>query len=142
MFADDSTVMISKEGRLIQKKMSEHLKSQGIVPNQILHSPLKRTKETAAILGEVFHLIPKETPELGLSFREKVLLNEIPDPKLNQTIMMVGHAPTLLYFTNLLLGQRCPIDGIERSGVVILKFHDTVGFGKAEYVNYISPTIL
>jgi phosphohistidine phosphatase len=133
---DDDLRPISDEGRLIQKKMGEFLKAKGYKPDAILHSPLLRAKETAQVLSEVFNISLEETAELGFVFNQNALLEMIPE---NKTLFMVGHAPSLGHFANLLTGKPCIPGEIERSGVIVLEFDDDIDFGKAKFVHYYSP---
>jgi phosphohistidine phosphatase len=139
MSESDFTRPISQEGREIQEKMSLLLKAQGYAPKQILFSPYMRTKQTAEILAELFNISPEMEPTLGLFFDEIELIKKIPDPATNQTIFMVGHAPSLLRLANRLVGRSCPIYEIDRSGAIILQFDEKVDFGIAKFQKYLSP---
>ncbi len=119
--------------------MCERLKNEGFYPDSILHSPLTRTKQTAEIIATLFQLEPHSNEALGNSFDENVLLKKIPDPKLGQTIFMVGHAPTLLRFANRLVGRSTPIYDLDRSSALVLSFDETIDFGKAKFRHYFSP---
>src|SRR5437660_724178 len=105
IFMDDSICPISPEGRLIQEKMSQKLKAKGIAPQKILYSPTKRTQETAEILGKVFQIQPEQEEALAIDAEGHNLIQKIPDPSLNQTVIMVGHAPSLMQFASLLTGK-------------------------------------
>lgn len=119
--------------------MSEHLKALGIRPSCILHSPTTRTLQTAEILGEVFGVVPREEKALGFMGDEVELLKKIPDPSLEETIIMVGHAPTLMHFAYLLTNQSSLSELLKSSGVLILTFDESIGFGKAKFIEYIKP---
>lgn len=135
----DTLRQLSKDGRLIQKKMSAFLLSKGFHPSCILHSPLLRAEETAEILGETFHIQPEVETALSYDFDEQALLKKIPDPKLNETIIFVGHMPSLLLFAHALVGKPFLPGEIARSGTVVLEFEQEIGFGKAHFITYYPP---
>lgn len=120
-------------------RMSEHLKAQGVRPSRILHSPTTRTQQTAEILGEVFGVAPVEEKALGFMGDEAELLKKIPDPALDETIIMVGHAPTLMHFAYLLTNRGSLNELLKSSGTLILTFDESIGFGKAKFIEYIKP---
>ena len=130
---------LSSQGRLIQEKMSSFLVDQGLNISRILHSPLLRAKETAEILSAAFHVKPEEENALSYDFDSDSLLKKIPDPKHNKTIILVGHMPSLMHFAHALVGKAFLPGEIARSGVVVLKFDDSIGYGKAHYIAYYSP---
>ncbi|MDB6081516.1 MAG: Phosphohistidine phosphatase SixA [Chlamydiia bacterium] len=130
---------ISPEGRLIQEKMSKQLKEQGILPHQILYSPTKRTRETAEILGTILNIKTEEEKTLAIDEDGRELIKKIPMPALNQTIFMVGHAPSLMRFASQLLGGKVPIrEFMNTSSALVLAFDDEIAFGKAHFVKYLS----
>ena len=139
IYTSDFTRPISQNGVEIQEKMSLLLKEAGYIPEQILFSPYLRTRQTAEILGKIFNITPSLEQALGFFFDELALIQKIPDPEKNQTIFMVGHAPSLLRFANRLVGKSCPIYEIDRSGALILQFEDKVDFGIAKFQKYLAP---
>ena len=136
---DDFTQPISQEGQLIQEMMSQKLKGLGYRPNVIFCSPLVRTKMTAEILGEAFQLAPINDDNLMLHGDDLKLIATLPDPALNQTIILVGHGPSLLRLANRLVGKATPIYTIDRSGALVIRFDGEVAVGKAQFVEYVQP---
>ena len=130
---------LSEKGKITQEKMCAFLKLNGYRLHHIYTSTLLRAKQTAEIIGNTFHCIAEEEKKLGSHFDEEYLLALIPEPAENQTIAFVGHAPTLYLFAKRLLeGNYTPPD-IERSGALVLRFDESIGFGKACFVTYYSP---
>jgi len=118
--------------------MAAAIKEAGHLPNKILYSPPERTKETAKILGSFFNIVPEKEENLGLYGDEEALLKIIPEPSLNQTIFMVGHAPTLMRFANLLTGTICLHGEMKTSSAIVLVFDQEIAFGKAVFMKYLS----
>ena len=88
-------------------KISNELKNRDIKPDMIIASPAKRTTQTARIyadaLGYTFKAIlfdkkiySGKTPQNLL-----LMLQELEDDK--ETVMIVGHNPTIYYYLNFLL---------------------------------------
>lgn len=119
--------------------MSAFLFSLGFHPTRIFHSPLLRAEQTAEILGETFHIQPEVESALSYDFDEQALLKKIPDPKLNQTLIFVGHMPSLLLFAHALVGKPFLPGEMARSGTVVLEFEKEIGFGKASFITYYPP---
>lgn len=135
----DNERSLSEEGKIVQKKMTEELKKQGIQPTEIWSSPLLRAKQTAEIIGEVFGVDYETESALGLAFNEHELIVRLQNCKPNSTIVLVGHDPTLGDFCNEMVGDELLADGIAKSGAAIVEFSDKVAFGLGNLLNYIHP---
>ena len=139
-YPDDAERPLSDEGREIQKAMSAVLKEHEIKPDLILHSPFVRAQQTAAILADAFGAPLEPEDALGATaFNPATLLKRIPDPSKHQTVIMVGHDPTLASFGNALVGQQLLTGGMTKSGAFILEFNETVAFTKGTYITYLQP---
>lgn len=123
----DELKPLSEKGRLMQRKMAESLKNGGIQPALILTSPLLRAIQSAEILSVVLQVPFVEEPALGVDFDEEVILNRL---KQSDTLLLVGHMPTLVFLVEKLVGARVLPQGIAKSGVVMLTL-DEIGWGKA-----------
>lgn len=133
-YGDDALKVLSEEGRITQRKVAMKLKEEGVTPTLILTSPLIRAVQSAEILGEVLEAPVEEEAALGAEFDEEALLNRLPPPEKGETLIMVGHMPTLADFVERLVGERVLPHGIGKSGVVKLLFPKEIGWGKAQLV--------
>jgi phosphohistidine phosphatase SixA len=137
--ASDRDPPISDEGRKAQKNLAALLKDEPIPPpSSVLYSPTQRTKESAEIIADSFSLQAKVEPLLFFSQDEMQLFQKIPDPLLNQTIVFVGHAPSLAFFAAVALGKT-PDQGalLQESSALILQFENRIAPGQARFVKYI-----
>ncbi len=101
----DSELKISDQGRKEQSAMIERLRFEGIFPNLIYHSPLKRTAETAELIAEAFECPLLEEPALfEFDFEKLLLLIEAASD--GECLVFVGHAPSLREFYSLLTKER------------------------------------
>jgi len=133
-YAEDRLRPLSEQGKKTQAQLASRLKKSGFQPNIILTSPLLRAVQSAEILAEVFQTSFEEEDALGNLFNPKQLVQRIPAPEQNQTIFLVGHAPTLAQFVNdLTQGTPLP-QGLPTSGAAVVIFTEKVGFGQGKFV--------
>lgn len=138
-YAEDHLRPISEEGKEAQKKLAAHLQEAGIIPNTIWTSPLLRAQQSAEILSEIFAVPYREEPALGNSFDRERILEKIPLPELNQTLFLVGHAPTLPEFVNDLVGEDALPEGLSKSAAAVVTFTDQIEFGHGYFVQVFKP---
>lgn len=129
-YAEDALRPLSEQGKNEQQRLANRLKEAGFQPHQILTSPLLRAVQSAEILSETFHIPLLEEEALGELFNAKRLLTLIPPPEQNQTIFLVGHAPTLAQFVNDLTQTPSLPQGLPKSGAAVVTFAERVDFGK------------
>lgn len=128
-YAEDELKPLSQKGRHMQRQMAERLRSEGIQPSLILASPLLRAVQSAEILSEVLQTPFVLEPALGVDFDEDVILSRLQP---NETVLLVGHMPTLVFLVEKLVGARVLPNGIGKSGVVRLTL-DEIGWGMARF---------
>jgi phosphohistidine phosphatase len=138
-YSEDSIRPLSEEGVVIQLRVAQLLKEEGISPSKILTSPLIRAQQTAKIISTVFNVPFESERALGNDFNEKTLLKRIPAPEKNQTIFLVGHTPTLGDLVNKLVGKIVLPHGLSKSSAAVLDFKESVGLGFATFVKYYEP---
>ena len=136
-FADDFLRPLSDEGRKVQKQMAELLKGEGWKLDQIWSSPLLRARESAEVIASVFGLKEVlEQPALGDAFDAEALLASFPK---EQTLLLVGHAPSLAAFVKALTREARALDHLETSEVAVLEFPGEIAFGEADLVARYKP---
>lgn len=135
----DCTKALSEEGVKIQREQTKKLKERGYQIDHIYCSPLKRALETAHIVQEFFEAQLTIQEALNHPFDPIVLLHLIPEIKQNKTILYIGHAPTLAEFARSLAKVDILPQGLSKSGMVVLRFHDLIDFKQAEIVEELAP---
>ncbi|MCB1111050.1 MAG: histidine phosphatase family protein [Chlamydiia bacterium] len=138
-YADMDLCPLSERGKATHAQTSQHLKKHGLVPTLIYCSPILRAVQTAEIMSEVFAVPYKQEPLLGDAFNASALLGLMPQPGEDQTVILVGHAPTLTAFIHKLIGEEAVPEGICMSGSVIVDFIEPPEFGKGRFVRYYQP---
>ena len=138
-YADETLRPLSDEGRDAQRNVTEILKEENLIPNQIFTSPLLRAWETAEVIQEVLGSPIEEEQALGYDFDETRLISLIPPAELDQVIMMVGHEPTLAQFVNKLVGEEVLPQGLSKSAAAVVVFNDEVDFGEGELLTVFNP---
>ena len=105
---------------------------QALVPDLglIAHSPLRRARETAALLAEVFAVPTQETDTLAPGGLEDLLpwLAGQPD-----TVALVGHEDDLSYWVcHMLTGEAGRFFHFERAAACLLEFRGPLRPGAAQ----------
>jgi len=138
-YAEDSLRPLAEEGKAVQRIVTQKIKEGGIKPDVILCSPLLRAQQTAEIIGETFDIPVQDELALGDQFDSHKLLDFLPPPDHNQTIVFVGHAPTLAEFVNQLVGEVALPNGLSKSEAAVVEFDNTIGFGKGKFIGVYQP---
>lgn len=133
-YFDPDLYPLSKEGKIKQKEIVKRLKKDDVVADVIYSSPLLRAVQTAEIIAEAYDLEVNEIKALN-EFDEDELLQLLFLHK-NKTVFFIGHAPTLAYFVNKLVGEDVLEEGLERSSAAILEFEYDIDYGKAKFIKY------
>ena len=138
-YADDSLRPLSEEGKQIQKQLTVKLRDAGIKPTLILTSPLLRAEQTAQIATDIFDVPFEDELALGNDFNGQKLLERLSQCGDNETVFLVGHAPTLGEFVNNLVGEIVLSNGISKSCAAVVDFEGDVAFGKGKFTHYYKP---
>jgi len=110
-------------GKLKTIKMAGYLIEQGVNPDLIMSSNAIRARETAAIIAQGLSYPVEKIQILPVIYQgnEEDVINillEIPNE--NESVIIVGHNPTLTSLANYFLQE--PIDWMPTSGVVCIEF--------------------
>lgn len=135
---NDSLAPISESGRAVQKEMNAYMKSLGLAPTQIWHSPVLRTQQTAEMIAEDFPA--PLVPELSLSevFDEYDIVNKLAQVPDQSTIFLVSHGPQLFRLSGFLIGYTLLKSPLQNSAALVLEFTGKVQAGDASYVRLIT----
>lgn len=139
-YSDDMLRPLSEKGTTTQLMMTEKLKEMGLTPDLILSSPFLRAMQTSEIISEAFGEVPIiPTDSLGDSYDSQEIMALIPPPEKNQTIFIVGHAPTLTRLIFEMLGNFHAIHELATSSATIIDFRETPAPGKGAFSGYFAP---
>ncbi|WP_297089601.1 histidine phosphatase family protein [uncultured Draconibacterium sp.] len=106
-YEDDFTRDLRPRGKNDAKRVSQELKKQGILPDQIISSPAKRAIKTARIFAEQLDFDQKKIIEIqdiydGLITSEFLeLIQKLPSSV--NTVFFFGHNPGFYYYVCNLL---------------------------------------
>lgn len=136
-----------EKGKKRTKRIIDDLLRRETVVDLIITSPAVRATETARILGKALHRDEKEIQTDSLLYYTDAerLFNLFFDlPSRVDSLMIVGHNPTLTNFANHFLEKK--IDSISTSGIVCLDF-DTDNWADIDAMNsklrfFITPKML
>jgi len=135
----DRDCPISDEGRKATQEIAEKLQLLlHDTPTAVYYSPTRRTQETAEIIAQVFGLEAIREQALYFGQDEDLLFQKLPLPELGETVIFVGHGPSLGMFADLSTGGKVPVQGeMPESSVMILEFSTRIGAGQARFVQHI-----
>lgn len=120
---------LDEEGRKQASEACSSLSAQGFIPTIILSSPVDRAMETAKVAEEMFHAPLYPAYDLA-DYNPDKLLSMIQD---GECTLMVGHAPSLAEFANLLLGRQ-EVQKLDKGQFCIITFTEEPGFGRGTLV--------
>ena len=103
--ATDAERALSAKGVAQSERLSAFCKKRAQVPEVILHSPLKRARQTAEIFGKGVSL-PRliEVPWLDCGMTPAVALEKLASYAEFSSVMLVGHEPDFSNFAAACLG--------------------------------------
>jgi phosphohistidine phosphatase len=139
----DGDRQLSMHGRQVHLRMAAALARNEPHARRILTSPLVRARETAEITAAALGIRLSEIlplAALGDDFSTREILSRIGQLPGEETVVMVGHAPTLgdLALTLLPPGQGGEIE-FEKSAMLCLEFTGPATAGKASIAWFLSP---
>lgn len=102
----DAVQGLSEEGKKRLRKTIQFLKEEGYAPEYIYASPSLRTTQTAELARSVFHC-PLELEEALRKFDPQKLLEIVKVFPLD-TLLFVGHAPSITEFAQSLVTEAVP----------------------------------
>jgi phosphohistidine phosphatase len=132
---DDSARKLTSKGADKIHKAAAGMRAMGLAFNVILTSPITRALETAEIVaGEMDGIKPRAIPELSTGSSPVAALEAMVKLKLPESVLVVGHEPTLSRLASLMLAGSAESTGIKlkQGGVIALEFPDRIERGAAQ----------
>jgi phosphohistidine phosphatase len=117
------------------RKAAIGLRAAGFAIEMILSSPIARARATADLIAREFErLKPRIVPELTTGASPAGALDALARLQLPETVMAIGHEPTLSRLASLMLsGSSESIDlKLKPGGVIALEFGDRIDKGAAK----------
>jgi phosphohistidine phosphatase len=108
---DDGKRPLSTEGKLRMETQVAGLEKLGVEIEEVLTSPLVRTRQTAEILAKGLSSRPRltELPALAPGHSAKEVLSALKDYAKRSRIALVGHEPGIGDLSAALIGARSPV---------------------------------
>jgi phosphohistidine phosphatase len=131
---DDAARKLTPKGADKIHKAAAGMRSAALAFNMILTSPITRAAETAEIVAdELGGPKPKAVPELSTGTSPINALETLAKLPLPESVLVVGHEPTLSRLASLMLTGSSESVGIKlkQGGVIALEFPDHVERGAA-----------
>jgi phosphohistidine phosphatase len=132
---DDAARQLTAEGVDKIRKAAAGLRAAGFSFEMILTSPIIRARETADLVAQEFDgLKPRAMPELTTGASPNGALEALSKLQLPESVIAVGHEPTLSRLAALLLSGSSESMEIrlKQGGVIALEFGDRVERGGAK----------
>jgi len=126
---DDSARKLTEKGADKIRKAAGGLRASGLAFNTILTSPIARAAETAEIVAsELGGPKPKPIPELSTGASPATALEALSKQSLPESVLVVGHEPTLSRMASLMLTDSSESVEIrlKQGGVIALEFPDRI----------------
>ena len=131
---DDAARKLTLKGADKVRKAAAGMRAIGLAFNAILTSPITRALETADLVAsEIGALKPRSVPELSTGASPTNALEALIKQKLPESVLIVGHEPTLSRLASLMLTGSSESVGIrlKQGGVIALEFPDRIDRGAA-----------
>jgi len=132
---DDAARKLTEQGAEKIRKAAAGMNASGLVLKSILTSPITRAMETAQIVAdEMSGPKPRTIAELSTGASPAGVLEALSKPRLPESVLVVGHEPTLSRVASLLLTESSEALSIrlKQGGVIALEFPDRIGKGAAQ----------
>jgi phosphohistidine phosphatase len=131
---DDGARKLTPEGADKIRKAATGMRATALAFTMILTSPITRAAETAGIVAdELGGPKPRSVPELSTGASPANALEALIKLRLPESVLVVGHEPTLSRLASLMLTGSSESVGIKlkQGGVIALEFADRVERGAA-----------
>jgi phosphohistidine phosphatase len=131
---DDAARKLTAKGIDKIRKAAAGMRATGLAFNLILTSPITRAVETAEIVaGELGGPKPRPLPELSTGASPTNALETLVKQRLPESVLVVGHEPTLSRLASLMLtgSSESVAIKLKPGGVIALEFGDRVERGVA-----------
>ncbi len=110
---DDMSRSLTPRGERQAFRMAQCLERQLPEGTRILCSPAKRTEQTAMALGRKYKLSSAITPQASA----EMLLQAAQWPSSKNTVLVIGHQPTLGQAVSMVLGLQRPDCSVKKGAV-------------------------
>ena len=110
---DDMSRSLTPRGERQAFRMAQWLERQLPEGTRILCSPAKRTDQTAMALGRKYKLSSAITPQASA----EMLLQAAQWPSSKNTVLVIGHQPTLGQAVSMVLGLQRPDCSVKKGAV-------------------------
>jgi phosphohistidine phosphatase len=119
---DDTKRPLSDEGRVKMARQVAGLEKLEVRIEEVLTSPLVRTRQTAEILAQGLSSRPKLTnfPALAPGHNAKEMLSALKDYAKRSRLALVGHEPGLGDLMAALIGTRQPVT-FKKGGIALVE---------------------
>jgi len=119
----DSERSLSEIGRLEARNIAQQLQKRGGLPDYLLCSPTKRTRQTAAILCQTLHLSSRiiHVDDILYSGDLEAILSCLQGLKMAQQLFVIGHNPNISHLAHCLCKASQGIM-LPPAGVICLEF--------------------
>jgi phosphohistidine phosphatase len=140
---DDSKRPLTPEGLVSLRKEARALNKLGVTFDQIVSSPLVRTRQTADVFGEEL----KGHPEIVLSDAlapagtPAAVIQELTKHIRKARLALVGHEPNLGELAGELIGARAPLE-FKKGGICRIDFDVLPPKGTGRLRWFVTPKML
>ena len=110
---DDMSSSLTPRGERQAFRMAQWLERQLPEGTRIICSPAKRTEQTAMALGRKYKLSSAITPQASA----EMLLQAAQWPSSKNTVLVIGHQPTLGQAVSMVLGLQRPDCSVKKGAV-------------------------
>ena len=131
---DDAARKLTERGADKIRKAAAGMQAMGLAFNAILTSPVTRAAATAEIVAtEIGALKPRAIVELSTGASPAGALEALTKQKVAESVLVVGHEPTLSRLASLMITGSSESVGIKlkQGGVIALEFPDRIERGGA-----------
>ncbi|HLX37767.1 MAG TPA: phosphohistidine phosphatase SixA [Candidatus Binataceae bacterium] len=132
---DDAARKLTLRGADKIRKAAAGMRAMALAFGTILTSPITRALETADLVAsEIGAIKPRAVPELSTGASPANALEALIKQKLPDSVLVVGHEPTLSRLASLMLTGSSESLGIrlKQGGVIALEFPDRIERGAAQ----------
>ena len=137
---DDELRELTPHGRIQASALAGALTTRGVTAGAVLTSPLTRAKQTAEPLAERFtDGKVTETSYLSIDGFKKRKLTGLATIQGHDTVILVGHQPSLGEYAAWLLGAGRTAVPLEKAGAALIRFDGTASKGDGELVWLLTP---
>ena len=142
-FPDDAKRPLTAQGIARLRKEAKALDALGVSFDQIITSPLTRTRQTADVIAETMKLAPPvaTSDALAPAGTPAAVLRELGQHMRKARVALVGHEPNMGELAAQLIGARVPLP-FKKGAVCRIDFEVFPPKGAGQLVWFITPKML